>query len=159
VADTTNTFQQSPPPTKKCYLTIDDAYRSWHLKCFGTDVDPATHVVPLKKSLQGHPEAGALWEKMIVGILEGPKLGFTLMTHERNLYCGSIDGTLILVCRQVDDFAIASASTATAEKLIAIINTHATTSSQGIGLKDDQGIGIRYNGVDLHQTGDYIKLL
>jgi hypothetical protein len=26
VADTANAFQQSPPPMKKCYLMIDDAY-------------------------------------------------------------------------------------------------------------------------------------
>ena len=32
IADTTNAYQQSPPPTKKCYLMIDDAYRSWHQK-------------------------------------------------------------------------------------------------------------------------------
>jgi hypothetical protein len=30
IADTTNAYQQSPPPTKKCYLMIDDAYRPWH---------------------------------------------------------------------------------------------------------------------------------
>ena len=39
---------------------------------------------------------------MIVGILEGPELGFTSTTHERNLYRGLIDGDLVLVCRQVD---------------------------------------------------------
>jgi hypothetical protein len=158
IADTTNAFQQSPPPTQQCYLAIDDAYRSWHRKRFGCNIDPATHVVPVEKALQGHPEAGALWEKMIVGILEGPELGFTSTTHERNLYCGEIDGALVLVCRQVDDFAVASTSPAAAAKLIATINAHATTSSQGIGIIDDQGVGIRYNGVDLHQTRDYIKL-
>jgi hypothetical protein len=139
-------------------LAIDDAYRSWHRKRYGTDIDPITHVVPVEKALQGHPEAGALWEKMIVGILEGPELGFTSTTHERNLYRGVIDGELVLVCRQVDDFAVASASPAAAAQLIAVINAHATTSSQGIGILDNQGIGIRYNGVDLHQTRDYIKI-
>jgi len=66
-ADTTNAFQQSPLPSEQCYVEIDDAYRSWHKKQFGTDVDPKTHVVPLGRALQGHPEAGVLWEKMIVG--------------------------------------------------------------------------------------------
>jgi hypothetical protein len=158
IADTTNAFQQSPPPTHKCYLAIDDAYRSWHKKRYDIDVDPRTHVVPVEKALQGHPEAGALWEKMIVGILEGPELGFTSTTHERNLYRGTIDDALVLVCRQVDDFAIASTSPTAATKLIAIINAHATTESQGVGVKDDQGVGIRYNGVDVHQTREYIKL-
>ena len=54
------------------------------------------HVVPLHKALQGHPEAGALWECMIVGILEG--LGFHSTTHECNLYRGEINGELVLVC-------------------------------------------------------------
>jgi hypothetical protein len=67
VANTANAFQQSPPPTKKCYLMIDEAYQSWHRKCYSFEVDPKTHVVPLDKALQGHPEAGALWEQMIVG--------------------------------------------------------------------------------------------
>ena len=85
VADTSNAFQQSPPPTEQCYLQIDDAYQSWYKKCYNADIDPSTHVVPLHKALQGHPEAGTLWERMIVGILKG-ELGFHSTTHERNLY-------------------------------------------------------------------------
>ena len=158
VADTTNAFQQSPPPSEKCYLAIDDAFRSWHRKRFGMDVHPDTHCVPVERAFQGHPEAGALWERMIVGILEGDELGFVSTTHERNLYRGTIDGALVLVCRQVDDFAIATASPDTAEKLIAVINKHATTTSKGIGVKDAQGIGLRYNGIDIHQTRNYTKL-
>ena len=64
-ADTTNAFQQSPPPTTQCYLAIDDAYESWYQKRFGKTIDCRTHVIPLQKALQGHPEAGALWEKMM----------------------------------------------------------------------------------------------
>jgi hypothetical protein len=80
---------------------IDDAYRSWHRKRYGTDVDPKTRVVPLDIALQGHPEAGALWEYMIVCILEGKELGFKSTTHEQNLYQGEIDGELVLVvCQQ-----------------------------------------------------------
>jgi len=33
---------------------------------------------------------------MIVGILD--ELGFCSTTHECNLYCGEIDGQLVLVC-------------------------------------------------------------
>ena len=156
--DTTNAFQQSPPPTEPCYLQIDDAYCSWFKKRHGRTVDRHTHVIPVLHALQGHPEAGALWERMIVGILEGPELGFTSTTQERNLYRGTIDGELVLVCRQVDDFAIASESRAAAEKFIGVINSHVTTSSLGIGSPTDNGITARYNGIDVHQTRDYIKL-
>ena len=140
VADTTNAYQQSPPPSKQCFLLIDDAYCSWHRKQFGTDVDPNTHVIPLERALQGHPEAGALWEKMIVGILEGDELGFKSTTHEPNLYRGKIDGHLVLVCRQVDDFAIASESVAAAEKVVTVINSHATTTMKGTGESSSQGL-------------------
>jgi hypothetical protein len=158
VADTTNAYQQSPPPTTQCFLRIDDAYRSWHRKRFGTDVNPDTHVIPLERALQGHPEAGALWEKMIVGILEGDELQFKSTTHEPNLYRGHIDGQLVLICRQVDDFAIASSCPSAADKIIAIINRHATTSSKGTGTITAHGLHLRYNGLDVHQTRDYVKI-
>jgi len=130
-------------------LQIDDAYRSWYKKHFNVDIDPITHVVPLNKALQGHLEAGALWERMIIGILED-KLGFRSTTHERNLYRGEINGELLLVCRQVDDFAIAVKNPKTADILINKINVHVTTQNKDVGTK--------YNGVDLLQTQDYIKI-
>jgi hypothetical protein len=58
----------------------------------------------------------------------------------------------------VDDFAIASRSRAAADKLITTINKHVTTDNQGIGIRDDDGVHSRYNGVDIHQTRDYVKL-
>jgi len=152
IADTTNAFQQSPPPMEQCFLQIDDAYHSWYKKHFSVDIDPITHVVPLNKALQGHPEAGALWEHMIVSILED-KLGFRSTTHERNLYRGEINGELLLVlCHQVDDFAIAIATKdpRMADILIDKINAHVTTQNKGISTK--------YNGVNLLQTCSYIKL-
>ena len=130
LGDTTNAYQQSPPPTEQCYLEIDDAYISWYKKRFNEDVNPKTHVIPVHRALQGHPEAGALWEKMITGILK--KHGFTTTTHERNLYRGKIDGQTVLICRQVDDYAVACRDTKPAEKLIKLIDKEATTSSEGI---------------------------
>jgi hypothetical protein len=157
-ADTENAFQQSPPPSEQCYLEIDDAYRSWYNKRFHATIDPRTHVVPLERALQGHPEAGVLWEKLIVGILEGPELQLRSTTHERNLYQGTFQGEKVLVCRQVDVFAIATDSQPVAEALIAIINRHVTTASQGIGVHVPDGIHARYNGVDIRQTQLYIQL-
>jgi hypothetical protein len=58
----------------------------------------------------------------------------------------------------VDDFAIVSRSQDTAEKLIQVINSHAMMDSQGIGVRTVQGISSHYNGIDVHQTQDYIKL-
>jgi hypothetical protein len=154
--DTTNAFQQSPPPTRKCHLYIDDAYASWYHKRFGTHLDRHAYVIPVERALQGHPEAGRLWETMIVDILS--KMNFKSTTHERNLYHGTIDGTLVLVCRQIDDYAIASVSPDIADRLIAFINSHATTANHGIGSSTPFGITSRYNGLDVHQTSHYIKL-
>ena len=49
--------------------------------------------------------------------------------HERNLYIGTIDNELVIVCRQVDDFSVGAKSKATADKLIALINDIATTKN------------------------------
>ena len=99
--DTKNACQQSPPPTEQCYLEINKACRSWHRKRFGKDIDPRKHVIPVNRALQGHPEAGVLWEKLITGVLESDELGFKATTHERNLHQGEINGEMALVCRQV----------------------------------------------------------
>jgi Reverse transcriptase (RNA-dependent DNA polymerase) len=121
----------------------------WYLKKFGRPINRRTHVVPIGHAIQGHPEAGNLWEGYIVDFLCN-RLGFRATTHERNLYPGTVDGEDTLVCRQVDDFNIATKDPATAGKLIALINAFVTTESKGLAP--------HYNGVDVLQTRDYIKL-
>ena len=155
-ADATNAYQQSPPPTKNCYLRIDDAYRSWYRKRFKEDLPWDDYVIPLNGALQGHPEAGVLWETLIVGVLKD--LGFKGTTHEPNLYRGVIDGEVVHVCRQVDDFAISSPTRKSARKLIALVNDQVNTEDKGIGVQGIEGFEARYNGVDIAQTRDYIKL-
>jgi hypothetical protein len=59
------------------------------------------------KALQGHPEAGVLWERMIVGILKD--LNFRSTTHERNLYRAEIDGKLVESTHSIKTYAMASA--------------------------------------------------
>jgi hypothetical protein len=152
-ADTTNAFQQSPPPTEQCYLEIDDAYTSWHLKGLGKDID---HVIPLGQA--HHPEAGALREQMANSILKDPELGFKATTHEHNLYCGVMHGETVYICHQVDDFSIASDTCATADHIISMVNSHATTTSQGIGETTKDREHCCYNGVDMQQTRNYIKI-
>ena len=48
--------------------------------------------------LQGHPEASALWEWMIIGIPEGGVQKCKSMTNKHNLDHGKIDNELVLVC-------------------------------------------------------------
>jgi hypothetical protein len=58
----------------------------------------------------------------------------------------------------VDDFACGSADRASADKLIKYINDRVTTENLGIGEITARGAENRYNGVDICQTRDYIKL-
>jgi len=86
---------------------------------------------------------------MIVDILE-TIFGFQSTTHERNIYHGEVKGEIVFICRQVDDFAIASDTTNVADFIISKIDKRVSTSNKGIGTK--------YNGVDILQTHNYIKL-
>jgi hypothetical protein len=138
--DVDNAYQNSPPPTEPCHLEADEAYCSWYKKRFGKDIDPKRYVIPALRAIQGHPEAGRLWQDFILQILQSPPLNFTTTTHERNLYRGIIDGKLVLVARQVDDFAIGCTCTKTANRLIAIINEHVSTKNQGIGTLTNYGM-------------------
>jgi len=47
--DITKAFQQSPQPTKRCFLEIDEAYQSWHKKRFREIIFPS-----LFKKFLGH---------------------------------------------------------------------------------------------------------
>jgi hypothetical protein len=158
LGDVDNAYQNSPSPTEPCFLEADEAYCSWYLKRFGIVIDPQTHVIPALRAIQGHPEAGRLFEDFILKILQRPPLNFTTTVHERNLYRGEIDGKLVLVARQVDDFAIGCTCVETAKKLIEIINSRVTTKNQGIGTLTSSGLSHHYNGLDVHQTSRYIKI-
>jgi hypothetical protein len=149
-ADCTNAYMQAPAPSSQTYLTIDEAYSDWYEARFGKKLDPSL-VLPIQKALQGHPEAGALWERHIVSILTGPELNLRSTTQERNLYIGTFNDEPILICRMVDDFSVAAPSAATTEAFIAFI------ASKGITIRDD-GLLTKFNGVDLLQTRDYVKL-
>jgi hypothetical protein len=63
-----------------------------------------------------------------------------------------------LICRQVDDYAIATKNTSTAEALATKINSYVTTEYKGIGERTPIRIKSWYNGVDLLQTRDYAKI-
>jgi hypothetical protein len=157
IADCTNACQQCPGPSEQCYLRIDEVYWSWYKNRFGKDVNPHAQVVPVLKAFQGHPKAGRLWENHIVGILHS--FEFRSTTHERNLYRGTVDSNDVLICCQVDDFAIASQENSTAAKLIAAINEQVTTEDKGMGvIHEHAGIVSCYNGVHIAQTRDYVKL-
>jgi hypothetical protein len=112
---------------------------------------PEGHVLKANRALQGHPESARLWAKLIDGILK-EKLNLKATTHEPCLYSGSFDGVNILFLRQVDDFAIACSDEKVANAIIAKINSFMSVNIKYLGLLT------RFNGVDVEQTQDYIKI-
>ena len=153
--DVENAYQQSPPPTIDCFLEVDDTIYDWYLRKYGKKLDKFKDVIPLYRALQGHPEAGVLWERMITDILVN-KMGFKNTTHERNLYVGTIDGQEVLVCRQVDDFASAAADQKIAEKFISELRQHVEAEFAGMGVETSSGMFQRYNGIDVFQSRDAV---
>jgi len=106
-------------------------HQSWYRKKFKKAVNP-NHMIPLGHALQGHPEAGTLWEKMIVEILE-TYFGFKSTTHEQNIYWGEIKRETVFVCCQVDDFAIALDSIEIVNHIISEIDKHVSLPTKGLG--------------------------
>jgi hypothetical protein len=82
-ADCTNAYANSPSPTQATCVRIDYAYTDWYRSRHGEEADRSS-VLPVLKALQGHPEAGALWESHINKIFEDLDIVYT--TYERRIY-------------------------------------------------------------------------
>jgi hypothetical protein len=111
---------------------------------------PHGHVIPVLGAMQGHPESPHLWEKHIDRILRD--IGLTPTIHEPCIYSGLILGERVLFMRQVDDFAISAPSQRIANHLLDLIDEKLM-----IPMKR-QGLVTLYNGLDILQTRDYIKV-
>jgi hypothetical protein len=86
------------------YILPDKAFQAWWVSK-GRDPIPDNHVIPVQAAMQGHPEAGRLWEKHIDKILHRDL--HLMPTIQPCLYSGQMDGHRVLFKRQVDDFATA----------------------------------------------------
>jgi len=140
-ADVSNAFAEAPPPKAPLYMYIDDTYRKWWTEHLGQPQIPADcNVVRVNNAIQGHPESPRLWEKHIHHILT--ILGLRATTHSPCMYTGMIDGTRILLLRQVDDFAVAAKDVAIATNLIQQINSKMRIQLKVLGIID------RFNGLD-----------
>jgi hypothetical protein len=149
-ADAGNAFGEAPPPVKPFYMAIDDQFRTWWTEHMHGAPIPEGYVLPVKHALQGHPEAPRLWEKHIVKILD--ELGFKSTTHEKCIYQKTIDGEKVLFLRQVDDFAVACRQPAIAKEIIRKVGNRLTVPLHDLGTLK------KFNGVDILQTRDYIKI-
>ena len=149
-ADASNAFAEAPPPKAPLFVEIDEQYREWW-KSKGKPEIPKNHVLPVNHALQGHPESPRLWSKLIDGIIRN-HVGLKPTTHEPCLYTGEIDGIKVYLLRQVDDFAVAAADIKIANKVIQKISQKLSVPMHNLGILT------RFNGVDIHQGQDFIKL-
>lgn len=149
-ADVSNAFAEAPAPGDQFYILPDDVFRDWWVNHKGREPFPSGWVCRVNYALQGHPEAPRLWERHIDKILR--QIGLTPTTHEACLYSATINGEYILFLRQVDDFALATTHSTTAEQMITNIDSHMRISIKNLGLVT------LFNGIDVLQTKYYIKI-
>ena len=145
----TNAFGEAHPPQQGYFIRPDSEFQSWWKHKHGTDL-PHGAVIPVQAAMQGHPEAPRLWEKHADTILRS--CGLTPTTHEPCPYSGLIDGERVLFKKQVDDFAVAVPSERIANILFDMIDDRITFPLKRMGLVT------LFNGMDIDQTGDYIKV-
>ena len=117
-ADARDAYAHSSAPSVPTYVVIDDAYAEWCFERNGVQLDRSM-VLPVRHALQGHPEAGALWETHINHILT--EVGFTSTTHERNMPQMTHKDHRMLLCRQVDDFCISCTDPTIAYSVLATL--------------------------------------
>ena len=148
LTDAVNAYANARGPTIPTYIRVDDAFIDWYLTRFNITLHRGM-VVRANHALQGHPEAGKLFEELANDILLN-RLGLTTTTHERNLYRGSFDGHIIYVCRQVDDLAISAPTIEIGQKFIAAIGSHVNIAGNSILVK--------FNGAQVEQSREYIRI-
>jgi deoxyuridine 5'-triphosphate nucleotidohydrolase len=153
-ADASNAFAEAPAPKAPLFVTIDQQYREWYQTKFPDKPEiPKDYVLRVFGALQGHPESARLWAILIDKIIRNLQL--KPCTHEPCLYfSNNYNNTakMVLFLRQVDDFAISCEDTATALDVIDKINSKMTIVVKQLGLID------RFNGVDIMQSRNFIKL-
>jgi hypothetical protein len=146
-ADVSNAFAKAPPPKQGFYIIPDLDWWVNHKKC---PPIPNGHVIPILSAMQGHPESPRLWEKHADAILQ--EIGLTPTTHEPCLYTGVINGSGVIFLRQVNDFAIATSDPKTSESLLDMLDERLTIPIKQQGYLD------MFNGIDITQMRDYIKI-
>jgi len=153
--DAKDAFAHSPGPSMPTFMKLDDVFRDWYLEHTGVLLDKDL-VLPVLRTLQGHPEAARLWEEHISAILE--KVEFNSTMHEKNIYTGQFCGEKVLLVRQVDDFALGCHQESTAKSVYAKIGAKLTLHNEAEAPFEHLGLVDSFHGYDVLQTCEYIKL-
>jgi hypothetical protein len=148
-SDVSNAFAEAPPPKQGFFVRPDRAFHEWWVNHKKRPPIPDGHVIPVLSAMQG-PESPRLWEKHADAILQ--ELGLKPTVHEPCLYSRVIAGQRVVFKRQVDDFAIAAPDERTANILLDMLDDRLSIPLKRQGLLD------MFNGIDVTQTRDYIKI-
>jgi len=148
--DVINAFGQAGESFQLVYLEIDQQYRDWFHARKGKTI-PEGWVLPVKGSIQGHPDSGEVWQLKINDVINS--YGFTsTATHEPCLYRGTFMNEDILLCRQqVDDMLIAGKNTV-------IVTAFAKELSNKLKVTCGDAPSIHFNGLDILQTREGIRI-
>ena len=68
-ADVSNAFAEATAPEQVYYMRVDTQYREWWASK-GHPPIPVGYVIPIRKNLQGHPEAPRQWSRHIDTIFQ-----------------------------------------------------------------------------------------
>jgi hypothetical protein len=148
--DVSNTFAEAPPPKQGFYIYPDCVFQKWWVNHKHNPPLADNKVIPILSAMQGHPESPRLWEKHADAILR--EIGLIPTVHELCLYSGMIDGKRIIFKCQEDDFAIAAPDKRTVNILLDMIDNELSIPMKWQGYLD------MYNGIDVLQTRDYVKI-
>jgi len=102
------------------------------------------------------PENG--WEKHITGILQSTEFGFRSTTHDRSIHSANLFGHQLLFLQQVDDFALACPAETIACSIYGKIGKRLQLPSKSDPPFKHMGEIRDFNGLDVHQHDDCIKL-
>ncbi len=149
-ANISNAFAEAPPPKQGFYIYPDRAFKDWWVHHKKNPPIPDGHMILVLGAMQGRPDSPRLWKKHVNKIL--CIIGFTPTVHEPCIYSGTILNKGVLFMWQVDDFAISAPSKRIANHVLDLINYLLF-----IPMKR-QGLLTLYNGLDILQTKDYIKV-
>ena len=120
--DIKDAFAHSPSPDVPTFVRIDNQYSEWWSQRHKTNIN-RSHVLPVLRCLQGHPESGKIYERHINQILGSMELNFKATVHDRCIYQTTYKGQQILLLKQVDDLAIATNDESLAKEIYDIIGT------------------------------------
>ena len=105
-----NDFMYSKSPCKNLFAIADAPMSEYYKERLNMDI-PVGLVVPVEKSLQGHPEAGEMFDKAVSESYVKPLDGYqSVIDPSFILHKCPHDGSDGITMRQVDDFAIVSSS-------------------------------------------------